>query len=91
LTGAGLSPRFPVWTGALLLALGAWTIGDAYLAETPYQQSLPERIEARKRAKQEQLKPEDGIAERGGHREFERRRAGRYGAGPAEEPDAGAK
>jgi len=86
---AGLSRRFPVWIGALLLALGTWAIGDAYVAEQPPgQQSLLERIEARKRAKQAHLRPEEGIPGRSGSRQVEHRRFSRYEAAPSDEPDS---
>ena len=85
---AGLSRTFPVWTGALLVALGAWAIRDALVAEQgPEQRSLLQRIEARKEAKRAQLKPEDGIPEGSGRRHMELR-SSRYETAPPDEPDS---
>lgn len=84
---AGLSRTFPVWTGALLLALGAWAIRDALVAEQgPKQRSLLEqRLEARKEANQAQLKPEDGIPEGSGRWHIELP-SSRYETPPGDDP-----
>lgn len=83
---AGLSHGFPVWTGALLVALGAWAMRDALVAEQAPRRPEPQ-LEAPKGADQAQLKPEDHIVKRSGRWQVELP-SSRYGPAPGKEPDS---
>jgi hypothetical protein len=84
---SGLSRRFPLLTGALLLALGAWVVRDAYVTQAwPEQQSLLQRLEARRDAKQTELQYL-GPSDLRPHGQSGARRAGRSYPEPADDPE----
>lgn len=84
---SGLSRRFPLLTGALLLALGAWVVRDAYVTEAwPEQQSLLQRLEARRDAKQTEIQYL-GPSDLRPHGQSGARRAGRSYPEPADDPE----